>query len=225
MGNFNKSNNIKKRKKKEEQELEQEKEQEQQIINFEDMEEINGDVYVGIGIKKMKGYKCNLKIDELNKKREYFWNIKTNYKNKNWKIWDVIKRAVSYDELRATLLLEEYNIKTVNGCINHLVDSDGYYYKIPNYCINEPSFEINIEDEKNVEGKNIKIKIYGWKDMEIEVNNKLKGVDLKNLIKNQFSVENDKIIRLFSRGNEIKDNDYLYKYDFNETAPVMLFVK
>jgi len=201
-----------------------EKKEEPKIINFEDMEEIKGDTYVGIGIKKMKGYKCNLKIDELNKKREYFWNIKTNYKNKNWKIWDVIKRAVSFDELRATLLLEEYNIKTVNGCINHLIDSDGNYYRIPNYCINEPSFEINIEDDQNIEEKNVKIKIYGWKNLEIEIDNKLKGEDLKKIIKNKFSLEDEKIIRLFSRGNEIKNDDYLYKYDFNENAPVMFML-
>ena len=170
-----------------------EKKEEPKIINSEDMEEIKGDTYVGIGIKKMKGYKCNLKIDELNKKREYFWDIKTNYKNKNWKIWDVIKRAVSFDELRATLLLEEYNIKTVNGCINHLIDSDGNYYRIPNYCINEPSFEINIEDEQNIEEKNVKIKIYGWKNLEKEIDNKLKGEDLKKIIKNKFSLEDEKI--------------------------------
>ena len=170
-----------------------EKKEEPKIINSEDMEEIKGDTYVGIGIKKMKGYKCNLKIDELNKKREYFWDIKTNYKNKNWKIWDVIKRAVSFDELRATLLLEEYNIKTVNGCINHLIDSDGNYYRIPNYCINEPSFEINIEDEQNIEEKNVKIKNYGWKNLEIEIDNKLKGEDLKKIIKNKFSLEDEKI--------------------------------
>jgi hypothetical protein len=202
-----------------------EKKEEPKIIIFEDMEEIKGDTYVGIGIKKMKGYKCNLKIDELNEKREYFWNIKTNYKNKNWKIWDVIKRAVSFDELRASLLLEEYNIKTVNGCINHLVDSDGNYYKIPNYCINEPSFEIISEDEQNIEDKNVKIKIYGWQNLEIEIDNKLKGEDLKNIIKKKFSIEDDKIIRLFTRGNEIKNDDYLYKYDFNENAPVMLMLK
>ena len=202
-----------------------EKKEEPKIIIFEDMEEIKGDIYVGIGIKKMKGYKCNLKIDELNEKREYFWNIKTNYKNKNWKIWDVIKRAVSFDELRASLLLEEYNIKTVNGCINHLVDSDGNYYKIPNYCINEPSFEINSEDEQNIEDKIVKIKIYGWQNLEIEIDNKLKGEDLKNIIKKKFSLEDDKIIRLFTRGNEIKNDDYLYKYDFNENAPVMLMLK
>ena len=200
-----------------------EKKEEQKII-FEDMEEIKGDIFVGIGIKKMKGYKCNLKIDELNKKREYFWNIKTNYKNKNWKIWDIIKRAVSFDELRATLLLEEYNIKTVNGCINHLVDSDGNYYKIPNYCINEPSFEINSEDEQNIEDKNVKIKIYGWKNLEIEIDNKLKGVDLKKIIKKKFSLEDEKNIRLFTRGNDIKNDDYLYKYNVNENAPVMLML-
>ena len=44
--------------------------------NFEDMEEIDSDVYVGIGIKRMKGYSCNLKINELNNLREYFWKIK-----------------------------------------------------------------------------------------------------------------------------------------------------
>lgn len=201
------------------------KREEQKIIHFEDMEEIEGEVYVGIGIKKMKGYRCDLKIDELNEKRQYFWNIKTNYKNNNWKIWDVIKRAVSSDELRATLLLEEYNIKTVNGCINHLVDSDGNYYKIPNYCINEPSFEIKSQEEQNIENKNVKIKIYGWKNVEIEMDNKLKGVDLKNIIKNKFSVEDDKSIRLFSRGIEIKNDDYLYKFDFNENSPVMLLVR
>ena len=44
--------------------------------NFEDMEEIDSDVNVGIGIKRMKGYSCNLKINELNNLREYFWKIK-----------------------------------------------------------------------------------------------------------------------------------------------------
>ena len=216
MGMLNYNNNI---------QIKGKKREEQKIIHFEDMEEIEGEVYVGIGIKKMKGYRCDLKIDELNEKRQYFWNIKTNYKNNNWKIWDVIKRAVSSDELRATLLLEEYNIKTVNGCINHLVDSDGNYYKIPNYCINEPSFEIKSQEEQNIENKNVKIKIYGWKNVEIEMDNKLKGVDLKNIIKNKFSVEDDKSIRLFSRGIEIKNDDYLYKFDFNENSPVMLLVR
>ena len=38
---------------------------------FNDMPEV-ANKFIGLGIKKMKGYKCNLPIDKLNKKREEF---------------------------------------------------------------------------------------------------------------------------------------------------------
>lgn len=41
-------------------------------IIFKDMEEIEGDIFVGIGIKRMKRYKCNLKIDDCIKKENFF---------------------------------------------------------------------------------------------------------------------------------------------------------
>ena len=192
--------------------------------DFDDMEEIKEDIYIGIGIKKMKGYKCDLKINELNKLREHFWEVKTNHCNKNWVVWNTIKRAVEYDESRSSLLLKEYNIKPVNGCINHLVDSKGNYYKIPNYCINDPYFEKIIVDENNVKEEKIKVKLYGWKNLEIEINNKLKGKDLKNEIRMKEKIEEDYIIKLFYKGAEIKDDDYLYKHDLNENYPVMLKV-
>jgi hypothetical protein len=192
--------------------------------DFDDMEEIKEDIYIGIGIKKMKGYKCDLKINELNKLREHFWEVKTNHCNKNWVVWNTIKRAVEYDESRSSLLLKEYNIKPVNGCINHLVDSKGNYYKIPNYCINDPYFEKIIVDENNVKEEKIKVKLYGWKNLEIEINNKLKGTDLKNEIRMKEKIEEDYIIKLFYKGAEIKDDDYLYKHDLNENYPVMLKV-
>jgi len=192
--------------------------------DFDDMEEIKEDIYIGIGIKKMKGYKCDLKINELNKLREHFWEVKTNHCNKNWVVWNTIKRAVEYDESRSSLLLKEYNIKPVNGCINHLVDSKGNYYKIPNYCINDPYFEKIIVDENNVKEEKIKVKLYGWKNLEIEINNKFKGTDLKNEIRMKEKIEEDYIIKLFYKGAEIKDDDYLYKHDLNENYPVMLKV-
>ena len=140
--------------------------------DFGDMEEVQEDIYIGIGIKRMKGYRCNLKVDELNKLREHFWEVKTNSKNNNWLVWNTIKRAVSFDELRASLLLEEYEIKTVDGCINNLIDSKGNHYKIPNYCINDPYFEKIEIYEKKVEEKMIKIKLYGWKEFIMEISNK-----------------------------------------------------
>ena len=60
--------------------------------------------------------------------------------------------------------------------------------------------------------------------MEIEINNKLKGTDLKNEIRMKEKIEEDYIIKLFYKGAEIKDDDYLYKHDLNENYPVMLKV-
>ena len=191
---------------------------------FEDMEEVKEEVYVGIGIKRMRGYKCDLKVDELNKLRNYFWEIKTNTNNKNWLVWDTIRRALSYDELRASILLQEYEIKTADGCINHLIDSKGNHYKIPNYCINDPYFEKIEIYEKKVEEKMIKIKLYGWKEFIMEISNKKLGKDLKNEIKIKEKIEDNKIIRLFYRGMEIKDNDFLYNHGLNEFSKVNLIV-
>ena len=116
---------------------------------FEDMEEIKDEIYVGNGIKKMKGYKCNLEIDKLYQKRENFWKFVTNSGlNKNWTTWKIIQRAVNFDEISGPLLLDEYKIKCKNGCINHLIDEKGEEYIIPNYCINEPYFEKKMDTEK-----------------------------------------------------------------------------
>ena len=40
--------------------------------NFPDMEEFDGNLYKGVGIKRMKGYKCNLPINKLNEWCEKF---------------------------------------------------------------------------------------------------------------------------------------------------------
>ena len=191
---------------------------------FEDMEEIKEDIYVGIGIKKMKGYKCTLKVDELNKKREHFWEVKTNNKNQNWLVWSTIKRAVSKDEERASLLLEEYNIKTVKGCINHLIDSNGNEYKIPNYCINDPYFGIINSGEKDVKEKKLILNFYGAKKLKLEVSNKLKGKELKNDIRKKEEIEDNKKMRLFYRGIEIKDEDFLYIHDINENTLINILL-
>jgi len=50
--------------------------------------------YRGVGIKKMHGYKCNLKIDKLNELREEFWGIRIKQKL----IWQTIKQACIMDD-------------------------------------------------------------------------------------------------------------------------------
>ena len=94
---------------------------EEQRLEFPDMPEWDGDRYTGIGIKKMKGYKCDLPIDKLNKKRDEFWDQKNSRDNDNYKTWRIINQACVYDELRANMLLEEYGLTTESGRINHII--------------------------------------------------------------------------------------------------------
>ena len=189
---------------------------ETQKKEYPDMVEWKGDKYKGIGIKRMKGYKCDLPIDKLNKKREEFWNAKASHGNPNYKIWRIINQACVYDEYRANVLLEEYELSTYEGCINHIVDKNNFHYIIPNYCINDPYFEKEFQIKENVEKKTLKLNLYEVainKNLEVEVNNLMSGEDLKKLYceKNNISME-DYNIRMFFAGNEILNNHYLYQY-------------
>ena len=196
---------------------------------FYDMEEIEGDIYVGNGIKRMKAYKCDLTIDELNKRKEKFWNTVTDCNNnKNWKNWNIIRRAITYDEVRGSILLNEYDIKCKNGCIDHLIDKEGNEYKVPNYCINEPYFERELGKEDIKDDINNIIFYGNYKgnifNFEFKVSNKLTGKELKNIIKNNRELDINTNIRLFEKGFEIKDEDYLYQHKLNNNSNVLLVI-
>ena len=187
----------------------------EQKNEFPDMPEWDGDRYTGIGIKKMKGYKCDLPIDKLNKKRDEFWDLKNSRDNDNYKIWRVINQACVYDELRANMLLEEYGLTTESGCINHIIDQDGNHYHIPNYCINDPFFERQYKVKKNIEEKKVKIKLFeptGNINEEQTVNNTITGKELKELFKKEHNIGDNFNLRLFFGGMEIKDDHFLYQH-------------
>jgi hypothetical protein len=187
----------------------------QQKNEFPDMPEWDGDRYTCIGIKKMKGYKCDLPIDKLNKKRDEFWDLKNSRDNDNYKIWRVINQACVYDELRANMLLEEYGLTTESGCINHIIDQEGNHYHIPNYCINDPFFERQYKVKKNIEEKKVKIKLFeptGNINEEQTVNNTITGKELKELFKKEHNIGNNFNLRLFFGGMEIKDDHFLYQH-------------
>lgn len=196
---------------------------------FYDMEEIEGDIYVGNGIKRMKAYKCDLTIDELNKRKEKFWNTVTDCNNnKNWKNWNIIRRAITYDEVRGSILLNEYDIKCKNGCIDHLIDKEGNEYKVPNYCINEPYFERELGKEDIKDDINNIIFYGNYKgnifNFDFKVSNKLTGKELKNIIKNKRELDINTNIRLFEKGFEIKDEDYLYQHKLNNNSNILLII-
>ena len=187
----------------------------QQKNEFPDMPEWDGDRYTGIGIKKMKGYKCDLPIDKLNKKRDEFWDLKNSRDNDNYKIWRVINQACVYDELRANMLLEEYGLTTESGCINHIIDQEGNHYHIPNYCINDPFFERQYKVKKNIEEKKVKVKLFeptGNINEEHTVSNTMTGKELKEFFKKEHNIGDNFNLRLFFGGMEIKDDHFLYQH-------------
>ncbi len=189
---------------------------EEQRLEFPDMPEWEGERYSGIGIKKMKGYKCDLPIDKLNKKREDFWDKRNDRDNDNFKIWRIINQACVYDELRSNMLLEEYGLTTESGCINHLIDSEGIHYHIPNYCINDPYFERQYKKKKNVEEKKVKIKVFEPMsniNEEKTVNNTMTGKELKELFKKEHNIGDNFNLRLFFAGMEITDDHSLYQHN------------
>jgi hypothetical protein len=190
------------------------------------MEEWEGERYKGIGIKKMKGYKCNLQIDKLNQKRDEFWNKRNNHGSPNYKTWRVINQACVYDEYRANVLLEEYNLTTFNGCINHIVDKKGNHYNVPNYCINDPYFEKEYKIKENIEKKDLKINLYevaNNKNSILEVNNLVTVLELKKLFckENNISFE-DFNIRMFFSGMEILNEHFLYQYNIKNDFKIQV---
>ena len=192
---------------------------------FPDLKEWKGDRYRGIGIKKMKGYKCTLPIDKLNEKREKFWMLRNSRSQPNYKIWRIINQAVVYDELRANILLEENELTTADGCINHIIDKTGNHYIVPNYCINDPYFEKIFEVEEDVEEEKIKLQMYYFtenKTFNLEISNLLTGEELKEKFKEKAKLDKNVKLRLFFAGKEINDDHFIYQHELKDNFKVQV---
>lgn len=106
-------------------------------------------------------------------------------------------------------------MKVVNDCINHLIDGNGYEYYIPNYCINDPYFEKELNQDKPDE-EILTLIVYEVSQnisVPIKISNTDTGLQLKKsfwkvskIKKNSFN------LRLFYGGNEIKDNHQLFQH-------------
>ena len=189
--------------------------------DFPDMPEWEGEKYKGIGIKRMKGYKCDLKIDELTKERDKFWNNKCQINN----IWQIIQQACIYDEYRANILLTKYNIKCYDGCINHLIDSYGNDYYIPNYCINDPYFEKELSEEEKDDEETLEVFLFEVTkniNLKIRISNHRTGKELKQTFINAAKFPSNCTLRLFFSGMEIKDEHYLYQHKLKDNYKIQV---
>jgi len=57
-------------------------------------------------------------------------------------------------------LLQSNELTLVNGCVNHIKDSEGNEYIIPNYCINDPYFEKDLAINEIPDKADLNVMIY-----------------------------------------------------------------
>jgi hypothetical protein len=191
---------------------------------FKDMPEWGNNIKKGFGIKQMPGYKCNLKIDELIELREKFWASKQSQKMQ----WKIIHQACVYDHIKAEDYLFKNGINTINGCINQCIDKDGNIYKIPNYCINDPYFELELLPQDDSHNEEIEITLFdipNQKNIKMKVRENQTGKFLIEKYAEKYNIDlNKNIIRLLFGGGIIKDNDTLYQHKVKNGYSIQICV-
>ncbi len=196
-------------------------------FNYPELE----NVYIGNGLKRMKGYISPINLEELKKVRENFWTSRI---EGDEKIWDTLKNICNDESLKEEDIQEILKVSGIipyKNCINIVYDSKGALYEIPNYCINQPSQykieEIEYDKKKPKEEvitiiiryyiNQIKFKISNWKTILQLKENIIKSKDYKNV-----SVDN---IRLFFGGKELHDNQELWFYNIINKSICQMLIK
>ena len=187
--------------------------------------------YIGIGLKRMKGYISPINLAELKKVRENFWSSRI---EGDEKIWNILKNICNDESLKENDIQEILKVSGIipyRNCINIVYDSKGALYEIPNYCINQPSqYKIEeIEYDKNKPKEEVinviiryynnqfKFKISNWKNIIQLKENIIKIKDYKNV-----NIEN---IRLFFGGKELNDIQELWFYNIVNKSIIQMLIK
>lgn len=192
---------------------------------FEDMPIIAPEKIKGIGIKRMNAYQCDLKIDDLNKMRDKFWNTKINENIR----WHFLRQACLYDSFKSEEYLLQHGFWLIYGCINKCTDHTKFIYNIPNYCINDPYFEkvLVSVDEKSKYDKKIEVILSDSNDNKttLRINESCTGKELKEMYL-QYNNQDASLfsVRLFFGGNEIKDDHYLFQHKIKHKFRIQILI-
>ena len=191
---------------------------------FRDMPEWGNNIMKGFGIKQMPAYKCDLKIDELIELRDDFWASRQTHKTQ----WKIIHQACVFDHIKAEEYLYKNNMKTLDGCINQCVDTYGNIYKVPNFCINDPYFQLEILPQDDLHHEEIEITLFdipNQKNIKILVNENEKGRDLIKRYADKYNIDlNNNVIRLLFGGGIIKEDDSLYQHKVKNGFSIQICV-
>ena len=187
--------------------------------------EVKENIYLGTGLKKIKGYISNISKEELIKKRKEFWETRI---EGNFETWNFLKQICENDDLDEKDIkayLEANEIIPYKNCINVTYDRMGGIYEIPNYCIQDPVEYILINENKNKPNEkeiNFNIK----KDIEIfniQNSNYLSVDILKSNLGNKFNC-NKEDIRLFFTGKEMMNDKEIWFYDIDNNCTITAMI-
>ena len=197
--------------------------QSNQDINF-NFPEVKEDIFVGKGLKKMRGYICPISKEELNNKRISFWGTRVEGNEQSWMFLKKICEMNNDENDNIDAMLEAFGLFPYNHCINITYDITGQLYEIQNYCINDPyKYEI-IENEK-IRPKEEKVKFHfkGAHKTKITCSNYEKVMKIKDKLGKKYNIEIDKI-RLFFYGKEMKNDFELWNYNIAQDCVVIFMI-
>lgn len=189
------------------------------------------DKRTGTGIKQTQSYKSKIPKEELEKKRNEYWETQV---EGNTAVWQVLRSACEEpDEETALAMLAAADVRLVNKNLQQAYDSLGAKYDVPIFCINDP-VEYNIPKKKqlNVESLNeplnIKIRRVGVvHDVEIETTKGATVLSLKEAYLSKVKEEGLQLnkLRMIYGGREMTDNSRLVEYALENEHVVQVFVR
>ena len=190
-------------------------------FNFKEVEE---DVFVGKGLKKMRGYISPISKEDLDKKRISFWGTRTEGNEQTWLFLKQLCEMPPDEEDDMVVMLDAYGLVPYNNCINITYDTSGFLYEIPNYCINDPyKYEIVENEKARPKEEKITFKLKGTHKTKITCTNYETVSKVKETLSKKYSVEIDKI-RLFFYGKEMKNDLELWNYNVSQDCVVILMI-
>lgn len=200
--------------------------QSQHIADF-NFPEVEQDLYVGHGLKKMKGYISNIPKSELQKRRKDFWETRI---EGNQEIWAYLREICEMEDVEGGVdveeLLDMYNIRPYKNCINIVYDQMGNLYEIPNYCIHEPS-KYDLPELKKEPPKNKKIINFiirnGKNQIKVSYSNYCLVKEVKKFLGKKYGT-NEKNVRLFYYGKEMQNEQQLWIYNTDNDSVVTMMI-
>ena len=192
---------------------------------FPDMPLWNNGKKTGYGIKEMPAYKCDLKINELNKLRKKFWNShKTNLNQ-----WNIIHQACIYPHIKSEEYLAQNNFRTLDGCINICVDPEGNIYRVPNYCVNDPYFELVLLPKSGGNYNNIiniiLFDVLRKQKQSLKVNENTTGEEIIKYYANINKIDLGRnTVRLLFGGGIIRNDETLYQHKVKDGQMIQVSI-